>query len=191
MSILYLHFDTPERATRVQRLSRSGAHIVASEPRWPGFHEVAKKEKPSAIAIDFSLAPSHCLETADYLAKAKETRETPLYLVRVPEDRVDLVRKRLPHAALVTEQELSGKLAQIERDAAEKARQKKEAAAEARKLARLKSAKAGAPPAVKPVPAPKAKKPAISPKVAAKKRKPTPAKKGAARKRSSRVPKKK
>ncbi|HTO87213.1 MAG TPA: hypothetical protein VMR54_06745 [Thermoanaerobaculia bacterium] len=191
MSILYLHFDTPERGGRIQKLSRSGAHIVASEPRWPGFHEVAKKEKPSAIAIDFSLAPSHCLETADYLAKAKETRETPLYLIRVPEDRVDLVKKRLPQAIFVTEQELSGKLAQIEKDAAEKARQKKEAAAEARKLARAKSAKAGVPPAGKPAPAPKAKKPAASPKASGKKRKPAPAKKGAAAKRAARVPKKK
>jgi hypothetical protein len=190
MSILYLHFDTPERGARIQRLSRSGAHIVASEPRWPGFHEVAKKEKPSAIAIDFSLAPSHCLETADYLAKAKETRETPLYLLRVPEDRVDLVKKRLPHATFVTEQELSGKLAQIEKDAAEKARQKKEAAAEARKLARAKSAKAAVAPAAKPAPAPKAKKPATSPKASAKKRKPAPAKKGAT-KRPARFPKKK
>src|SRR5262245_24012409 len=110
MSVLYLHFDSTDRESRVQKLARSGARIVVAEPRWPGFHEVAKKEKPFAIAIDFSAAPSHCLETADYLAKAKETRETPLYLLRVPDDRMDIVRKRLPQASFVTEQELSGRL---------------------------------------------------------------------------------
>jgi len=147
MSVLYLHFETPDREGRLQKLARSGARIVVTEPRWPGFHEVAKKEKPFAVAIDFSQAPSHCLETADYLAKAKETRETPLYLLRVPDDRMDIVRKRLPQAFFVTEQELSGRLAQIEKEALEKARQKKEAAAEARKLARAKLARAAATPA--------------------------------------------
>jgi hypothetical protein len=190
MSVLYLHFESPEREARVQRLSKSGARVVLTEPRWPGFHEVAKKEKPFAIAIDFSLAPSHCLETADYLAKAKETRETPLYLLRVPEDRLDIVKKRLPQAFFVTEQELSGRLVQIEREAAEKARQKKEAAAEARKLARAKSAKAAAAPAGKPVPAHRAKKPA-PPKAPAKKRSAASATKPAARKQAPRVPKKK
>lgn len=189
MSVLYLHFDTPDRDARVQKLAKSGARVVAAEPRWPGFHEMAKKEKPFAIAIDFSLAPSHCLETADYIAKAKETRETPLYLLRVPEDRLDIIKKRLPQAFLVTEQELSGRLVEIEREAAEKARQKKEAAAEARKIARAKSAKAKAAPAGKPAPAPKAKKPAAPPRPAAKKR-PAVKKRPAGRKRAARVPKK-
>ncbi len=202
MSVLYLHFDTSERDGRVQKLSRSGARVVVAEPRWPGFHEVAKKEKPFAIAIDFSLAPSHCLETADYLAKAKETRETPLYLLRVPSDRLDIVRKRLPNAALVTEHELSGRLAELERQALEKARQKKEAAAEARKIARAKAAKAagviagkGTLPAKvrKATPAPKAparKKPA-APKATARKKPAAPARRKMARKPSPRIAKKK
>jgi hypothetical protein len=191
MSVLYLHFDSPERDARVQKLSRSGARVVVTEPRWPGFHEVAKKEKPFAIAVDFSLAPSHCLETADYLAKAKETRETPLYLLRVPDDRKDIVRKRLPHAFFVTEPELSGKLAEIERQALEKARQKKEAAAEARKIARAKSAKAAGTPTGKPGLAVKAKKPAVPPKSPARKKPAAAAKKPAGRKRPPRIPKKK
>jgi hypothetical protein len=194
MSVLYLHFDTPERDSRAQKLSRSGARVVVAEPRWPGFHEVAKKEKPFAIAIDFSLAPSHSLETADYLAKAKETRETPIYLLRVPDDRLDIVKKRLPKAFFVTEPELSGKLVQIEKEAAEKARQKKEAAAEARKLARAKNAKAVAAPAGKTtqVPVAKPKKPAVVAKVAARpKKKPPVAKKPAPRKRAPRIAKKK
>lgn len=169
MSVLYLHFESPEREGRVQKLARSGARVVVTEPRWPGFHEVAKKEKPFAIAIDFSAAPSHCLETADYLAKAKETRETPLYLLRVPDDRMDIARKRLPQAFFVTEQELSGRLAQIEKEALEKARQKKEAAAEARKLARAKLARAAAPAAGKASTPPGARKPAGAAKPAHKK----------------------
>jgi len=173
MSLLYLHFEAPERDARVQKLSKSGARVVVAEPRWPGFHEVAKKEKPFAIAVDFSLAPSHCLETADYLAKAKETRETPLYLLRVPEDRLDIVRKRLPHAFFATEPELSVKLVEIEREALEKARQKKEAAAEARKIARARSARAAAT-AAGGKPAPGALKPAAK-KTEAKK-KPSPRK---------------
>lgn len=199
MSLLYLHFDTPERESRLQKLVRSGARVVVTEPRWPGFHEVAKKEKPYAIAIDFSLAPSHALETADYLAKAKETKEAPLYLLRVPDDRMDLVKKRLPNALFATEQELSEKLAEMEREAEEKARQKKQAAAEARKLARARNAKAAAPAAGKPAPAPapapaKAvpkKKPAAPVKAAAKKKAPAARPKKAPSKKHARPPKKK
>jgi len=191
MSVLFLHFESPERESRFQKLAKSGARVVVAEPRWPGFHEVAKKEKPFAIAIDFSMAPSHSLETADYLAKAKETKETPLYLLRVPEDRLDIVRKRLPQAFLVTEQELSGKLAEIEREAIERARQKKQAAAEARRLARAKNAKAAAPAGKPAPPAAKTKKPAAPVKPPARKKPAPAAKKPAGRKRPSPAIKKK
>ena len=194
MSLLYLHFESPDRAGKVQKLAKSGARVVVAEPRWPGFHEVAKKEKPFAIAIDFSLAPSHILETADYLAKAKESREIPMYLLRVPNDRADVVRKRLPQASFVTEAELAERLGEIEREALEKARQKKEAAAQARRLARAKNAKAAAPAAGKPAapPPPRPKKAAAA--KPAPKKKPsggTKPKKPAARKRPAQVPKKK
>jgi hypothetical protein len=193
MSLLYLHFETPDRAGRVQKLAKSGARVVVAEPRWPGFHEVAKKEKPFAIAIDFSLAPSHILETADYLAKAKETRETPMYLLRVPNDRADIVRKRLPQAFYVTEAELAERLGEIEREAAEKARQKKEAAAQARRLARAKNAKAAAPAAGKPATPPPARPKKTAAAKPAPKKKPAAAKakKPAGRKHAARVPKKK
>src|SRR5437867_8582251 len=106
MSVLYLDFAGSERDGRIQKLARTGAHIVASDPRWPGFFELAKKEKPYAIAIDFSHAPSHALETADYLAKAKETSEAALYLLRVPADCIDIVLKRFLNAFFVTALEL-------------------------------------------------------------------------------------
>jgi hypothetical protein len=138
MSVLFLDFESSERAARVQKLSRTGAHIVASEPRWPAFFELAKREKPYAIAIDFAQAPSHSLETADYLTKAKETREAAIYLLRVPEDRVDIVARRLPQATRVTDQELAARVAEAEKQAQERARQKKEAAAQARKNARAR-----------------------------------------------------
>jgi hypothetical protein len=138
MSVLFLDFEGSERNTRVQKLARTGAHIVASEPRWPAFFELAKREKPYAIAIDFAQAPSHSLETADYLAKAKETRDAAIYLLRVPEDRVDIVAKRLPQATRVTDQELATRVAEAEKQAQERARQKKEAAAQARKTARAR-----------------------------------------------------
>ena len=164
MSVLYLHYQSPEREGRVQTLARSGAHVIVSEPRWPGFFEQAKKEKPYAIAIDFTYAPSHALETADYLAKARETREASLYLLHVPEDRLEAVRKRLPQAALVREEELAERLARAEKEAAQRALEKKEAAAAARKLAREKK-KAEQPAAAKP--AAKPKKPAAPPRKAA------------------------
>ena len=138
MSVLFLDFESSERNSRVQKLARTGAHIVASEPRWPAFFELAKREKPYAIAIDFAQAPSHSLETADYLAKAKETRDAAIYLLRVPEDRVDIVVKRLPQATRVTDQELAVRVAEAEKQAQERARQKKEAAAAARKTARAR-----------------------------------------------------
>jgi len=188
MSVLYLAFETDERAGRLTKLQKSGAHIVVSEPRWPGFFELAKREKPYAIAIDFSQAPSHALETADYMSKARETKDAALFLLRVPSDRLEAVQKRLPQATPVTENELSSRLAQMEQEAEARARQKKEAAAAAKKAARAAAraaaggdkgkpapaAKAKLVPKGKPAPAPKkkaAKKPAASP------RKPQPKKK--------------
>lgn len=193
MSVLYLHFEAPERHGRAQKLARSGAHIVLSEPRWPGFFELAKKEKPYAIAIDFSYAPSHALETSDYLAKARETREVSFFLLRVPSDRLDVVRKRLPQASVVTEDELSRILEQKEKEAAKRALEKKEAAALARRTARAKKAAAQAASAPKPkaVPATKPRKAAPAKaapkKMAAKK----PAKKKSSPKKSSSRSKKK
>ncbi|HKA36782.1 MAG TPA: hypothetical protein VKH43_08170 [Thermoanaerobaculia bacterium] len=171
MSVLYLDFPGPDRDSRTQKLGKTGAHIVPSDPRWPGFFELAKKEKPYAIVIDFEQAPSHSLETADYLAKAKETRDVAMYLLRVPQDRLDAVAKRLPQALVVSDQELSVRVTHAEREAQERARQKKEAAAAARKSARAKAgaaekAASGAA-AGKSRPAPKA-----APKAAAKPKKP-------------------
>ncbi len=159
MSVLYLAFETHERGNRLVKLQKSGAHIVVSEPRWPGFFELAKREKPYAIAIDFSQAPSHALETADYMSKARETKDAALFLLRVPHDRLEAVRKRLPQATTITENELSARLAQMEQEAEARARQKKEAAAAAKKAARA-AARANAGDKGKPVPAGKPKPPA-------------------------------
>jgi len=184
MSVLYLAFETNDRPNRMAKLQKSGAHVVVAEPRWPGFFELAKREKPYAIAIDFSEAPSHALETADYMSKAKETKETALFLLRVPHDRVEAVQKRLPQATLATENELSGRLAQLEREAEARAREKKEAAAAAKKAARAASAAAKAAAAGKPLkPAPPPAKPAAKSKAAAApKKKPAPKKAAPARK---------
>jgi hypothetical protein len=197
VSVLYLEFESNDRAARVQKLSRSGAHIVVTEPRWPGFFEVAKKEKPYAIAIDFSQAPSHALETADYIAKAKETRDAKLYLLRVPKDRSDIVRRRLPQAPVVSESELVGLLAAAEREAVARALEKKEAAAQARKAARARKAEEARPASAAPAkgkpPAAKAKRPAekkATPKKASAAKKKIAPKKKAARSGRSR-PKKK
>jgi outer membrane biosynthesis protein TonB len=136
MSVLYLAFETHERQSRLAKLQKSGAHIVVAEPRWPGFFELAKREKPFAIAIDFSSAPSHALETADYLTKARETKEAALFLLRVQADRLEGAQKRLPNAIVVTESELSARLARMEQEAQARALQKKEAASQAKKMAR-------------------------------------------------------
>ena len=186
MSLLYLHYESDERAGRVQKLARSGAHIIVSEPRWPGFWEIAKRDKPIAIAVDFSHAPSHALETADYIAKAKETKDAALYLLRVPEDRLDVVRKRLPNASIVTEPELSERLAVMEREAQKRALEKKEAAAEARRTASAarqaaKKAAGGTPkPVAKAAKPPKKAKPPAPPK-----KKPAPAARKTAAKKSA------
>ena len=204
MSLLYLHYESDERAGRVQKLARSGAHIIVSEPRWPGFWEIAKRDKPIAIAVDFSHAPSHALETADYIAKARETKDTALYLLRVPEDRLDQVRKRLPHASMVTEPELSERLAVMEREAQKRALEKKEAAAEARRTAsaarqaakkaaggpQKPAGKSAKPPKKPKPPAPPKKKSAPAPKKSAAKK--SAAKKaGPSKKKSVRTAKKK
>ena len=204
MSLLYLHFESDERAGRVQKLARSGAHILVAEPKWPGFWEIAKREKPMAIAVDFTHAPSHALETADYISKARETRETPMFLLRVPEDRLEMVQKRLPQAGIVTEPELAERLGVMEREALARALEKKEAAAQARRSASAakqaakkaaaggKPAPAGAKPASK-----KTKTPPPKTETPARKKSTTPAKKSAAKAgpskktKSSRPPKNK
>jgi hypothetical protein len=191
VSLLYLHFESDERAGRVQKLAKSGAHVIVAEPKWPGFWEIAKREKPMAIAIDFTHAPSHALETADYISKARETRETPIYLLRVPEDRLEMVEKRLPQAGIVTEQELAERLAVMEREAAARALEKKEAAAVARrsaaaaKQAAKKAAAGGKGPAKKA----KAPPPKAAPPAAARKKSPGTAKKKTAAKPASKKPK--
>lgn len=165
MSVLYLAFETNERQNRLIKLQKSGAHIVVAEPRWPGFFELAKREKPFAIAIDFSSAPSHALETADYLTKAKETKEAAMFLLRVQADRLEGAQKRLPNAMVVTESELSARLAQMEQEAEARARQKKEAAAHAKKVARAAARAAAGLDKGKPAPAPAKAKPAAKPAV--------------------------
>ena len=111
-------------------------------------------------------------------------------LLRVPDDRLEAVKKRLPNAGIVTEQDLAGLLVVEEKKAQERAREKKEAAAQARKNARAR--KLGLD---KPAPPPPAKgKPAVRPKgvapaasapvkkaVAAPKKKPVAARKPASR----------
>jgi hypothetical protein len=186
MSVLYLDFEGSERNSRVQKLARTGAHIVASDPRWPAFFELAKREKPYAIAIDFAQAPSHSLETADYLAKAKETRDAAIYLLRVPEDRVDIVAKRLPQATRVTDQELAARITEAEKQAQERARQKREAAAQARKNARARvSGEKPASPDRPPLPAREAKATAAKTPVKPKKPAGKPEKKSAAVKKKA------
>ena len=186
MSLLYLHFESDERPGRVQKLARSGAHIIVAEPKWPGFWEIAKREKPVAVAVDFTHAPSHALETADYISKARETRETPLYLLRVPEDRLEMVQKRLPQAGVVTEAELAERLVQIEREAAARALEKKEAAATARRTAAAakKAAKKGG---VVPAKAPAKKTKAAAKPAAPERRKGAPAARKIAPKKKSKA----
>ena len=204
MSLLYLHFESDERAGRVQKLARSGAHVIVAEPKWPGFWEIAKLEKQMAIGVDFTHAPSHALETADYISKARETRETPMFLLRVPADRLEMVQKRLPQAAIVTEPELAERIGVMEREAVARALEKKEAAAQARRAASAakqaaKRAAAGGKPATAPAAKAGSKKPkAVSkPEPAARKKGAAPAKKGGAKARPpkkatpSRSPKKK
>jgi hypothetical protein len=202
MSLLYLHFESDERAGRVQKLARSGAHIIVAEPKWPGFWEIAKREKPMAIGVDFTHAPSHALETADYISKARETRETPMFLLRVPADRVEMVQKRLPQAAIVTEPELAERIGVMEREAVARALEKKEAAAQARRAASAakqaaKKAAAGGKPVAAAGKAGSKKPKASKPEPAVRKKGAAPAKKGAAKARTpkkarpSRSPKKK
>jgi hypothetical protein len=178
MSVLYLAFDTSDRQGRVQKLQKSGAHVVVSEPRWPGFFELAKREKPYAIAIDFSASPLHSTATAEYLSKARETKDVALFLLRVPHDKLEGIKRNLPQAAVVSESELTARVTQMEEEAAARARQKKEAAAAAKKAARAAARAASSPEKAKAAPPAKGK-PAPKPKAAAPTKKKAAAKKPA------------
>jgi hypothetical protein len=132
MTVLLLHFAGEARETKAERIAREGFRLVVEEPRWPTFYELAKREKPHSIIVDFSRAPSHAQETSDYLSKARDTREASLFAIHVPEDRIDVVRERVPKLQIVSEKELIARLREREHAAAaEEARRKMEAAARA------------------------------------------------------------
>ena len=216
MKVLFLHFTGEARDAKAARLAKSGAELIVEEPRWPRFYELARREKPAAIVIDFSRAPTHALETTDYLSKAKDTRELELFAIHVFDDRKDLLKERVPKAQVYSERELATVIAErlpkweAQRAAAEeaareerqqKAEERKAAAAASRARAREKrlAAKAAAeaaappretpPPAEKPRPAP-AKKPAAGKPARPAKKKPAPkGKKKAPPKRSPSRPK--
>ena len=142
MKVLFLHFTGEARDAKAARLAKSGAELIVEEPRWPRFYELARKEKPAAIVIDFSRAPSHALETTDYLSKAKDTRELELFAIHVFDDRKDLLKERVPKAQVYSERELAAVIAErlpkweAARAAAEEAaREERQQRAEERKVA--------------------------------------------------------
>ncbi len=187
MKVLFLHFASESRDAKAARLAKSGAQLIVEEPRWPRFSEVARREKPAAIVIDFSRAPSHALETADYLSKAKDTRDLELFAMHVFDDRKELLKERVPKIQVHSERELSAIIAErlpkwesaraaaeeaAREERAHRAEERKAAAAASRSQARekrlaLKAAAPDAPAApVRPEPPKAEKKP---PKAAVKK----------------------
>ena len=142
MKVLFLHFTGEARDAKAARLAKSGAELIVEEPRWPRFYELARKEKPAAIVVDFSRAPSHALETTDYLSKAKDTRDLELFAIHVFDDRKDLLKERVPKAQVYSERELAAVIAdrlpkwEAARAAAEEAaREERQQRAEERKAA--------------------------------------------------------
>ena len=198
MKVLFLHFASEQRDAKASRLAKSGAHVIVEEPRWPRFSEVARREKPAAIVLDFSKAPYHALETADYISKAKDTRELELFAIHVFDDRRELLKERVPKIQVFSERELATVIAdklpkwEAQRAAAEeaareerqhRAEERKAAAAASRSLARERrlALKAAAPAAPAPPPPPRPEPPKAQ-KKAKPKSKPKPtAKKKAAR----------
>jgi hypothetical protein len=183
MKVLFLHFTGEARDVKAARLAKSGAELIVEEPRWPRFYELARKEKPAAIVIDFSRAPSHALETTDYLSKAKDTRELELFAIHVFDDRKDLLKERVPKAQVYSERELASVIAErlpkwaaLRAAAEEAAREERQLKAEERKVAaaasrarakeRRLAAKAAAdaadPTRESPAPAPEKPKPAVA-----------------------------
>ena len=195
MSVLYLHFDDP-RAGHPGSRSSSGAARASSSPsragpastRWPRRKSRTRSRSTSRTP------PRTALETADYLAKAKETQGDAALPPPRSADRLDIVKKRLPNALFVTEQELSETLAEIERRGA------REGAPEEGGGGRGAQGRAGQGrrgprglPVGKPAPPRQGPKKAAAPQGRRPKKKPAPPpkKKPAARKHRARVPKKK
>ncbi len=192
MKVLFLHFAGETRDAKAARLAKSGAQLIVEEPRWPHYYEVARREKPVAIVIDFSRAPRHALESADYISKAKDTRDLELFAMHVFDEARDLLKERVPKIQVLSERELAAHIHQklpqweAERAAAEqaareerlaRAEEKRAAAAASRARAREKrlAAQGTAPApaeAARPVPgqpaagkpAPPALRPAARPK---------------------------
>jgi hypothetical protein len=168
MKVLFLHFAGESRDVKAARLAKSGAQLIVEEPRWPHYYEVARREKPVAIVIDFSRAPRHSLESADYISKAKDTRDLELFAIHVFDEARDLLKERVPKIQVFSERELASHIHQklpqweAERAAAEqaareerlaRAEEKRAAAAASRAKARERRLAAQAPsPAPPPAP---------------------------------------
>ena len=142
MKVLFLHFAGESRDAKAARLAKSGAQLIVEEPRWPHYYEVARREKPVAIVIDFSRAPRHSLESADYISKAKDTRELELFAIHVFDEARDLLKERVPKIQVFSERELASHIHQklpqweAERAAAEQAaREERLARAEEKRAA--------------------------------------------------------
>jgi hypothetical protein len=196
VKVLLLHFPSESRDAKAARIAKSGVQLIVEEPRWPRFYEVVRREKPRAIVIDFSRAPSHALETTDYLSKAKDSRDLELYAIHVFDERRDLLKERVAKVHIMSERELAAHLAERlhvwEKEIAaaeEAARQEKLHKAEERRAvaaasrARARKARAAASPAPK-AGVKKPVRPAAKPKAKAK----APARKARPPKKSVRRP---
>jgi hypothetical protein len=109
VKVLFLHFASETRDAKAARIARSGVDLVVEEPRWPRFYELARRERPAAVIVDFSRGPAHALET---ISKAKDTRDLELYAIHVFDERRELLKERVPRAQAMSERELAQKLAE-------------------------------------------------------------------------------
>lgn len=87
---MLMQFDTdPDATSRRNLVKSSGATVIETEPKWPAFFDAVQAQRPDLIVIACSRLPSHARDAARYLGEGFNTRDIPVILVDIPEDKAD------------------------------------------------------------------------------------------------------
>lgn len=111
--LLYLHFDSPERAGRAHELEKHGFAVAVAEPVWPDCKALVHKLRPAAIILDASVRPSEVRECARALGETRATRSMPHLLLNVTPSDWATTRERAKWAEMVAWSRLAERLSRI------------------------------------------------------------------------------
>ena len=118
MSVLYLHFEAPERDGRVQKLAKSGAHVVVSSPAGRASSSKPRRKSRTPSPSTSPTRPPTPWKRPTTSPRPRRRATRPSTCCAFPRIALEAVKKRLPAAAVVTEPELGRAPGAAEKEAA-------------------------------------------------------------------------